>query len=33
MATEKLAQGIRSFAADTAKLENVIKAKLKDRSA
>ncbi|XXQ32364.1 Transaldolase [Plasmodiophora brassicae] len=33
MATEKLAQGIRSFAADTVKLENVIKAKLKDRSA
>lgn len=28
MATEKLAEGIRSFAADIIKLENIIKAKL-----
>jgi transaldolase len=28
MATEKLAEGIRNFAADTVKLENVVKSKM-----
>jgi transaldolase len=31
MATEKLAEGIRSFAADIIKLENIIKEKLASR--
>jgi hypothetical protein len=31
MATEKLAEGIRSFAADIIKLENIVKDKLKEK--